>query len=69
MLSVHLHGLSLPQQDPDIIEALLSRSSVHPILAIGVNGWRVLILKWLCFLRVEKKRIQTSLSPLNAGNP
>ena len=49
MLSVHLHGLSLPQLDPDIIEALLSRSSVHPILAIGLDGWRGLDIKMALF--------------------
>lgn len=55
MLSVHLHGLSLPQQDPDIREPLPNSSSVlHPTLAIGVDGRRGLDIKMAVSLGLGK---------------
>ena len=50
MFSVHLHGLSLPQQDPDIGEPLpYSSSALHPILATGIDGWKGLDIKMALF--------------------
>lgn len=55
MLSVHLRGLSLPQQDPDIREPLPnSPSALHPILAIGVDGWRGLDINMAVSLGLGK---------------